>query len=75
MGHDADKGGGRKWVGQPLQRKEEGRLVRGKGKFVDDFKPDRCLYMHLVRSPYAHGTIDRVDVSSEQPPFMGLRPR
>ena len=64
MGHDREHGGGRKWVGQPIQRKEEGRLVRGMGKFVDDFKPDRCLYMNLVRSPYAHATIDRVDVSA-----------
>ncbi|MFI5088905.1 MAG: hypothetical protein ACHP7P_02455 [Terriglobales bacterium] len=56
----------RPWVGQPLRRKEERRLVTGRGKFVDDFKPDRCLHMWLVRSPYAHARIDRVDVTAAQ---------
>jgi len=54
------------WVGQPVRRKEERRLVAGRGKFVDDFKPDRCLHMWLVRSPQAHARIDRVDVSAAQ---------
>ncbi|MGH9812047.1 MAG: hypothetical protein ACRD4T_02825, partial [Candidatus Acidiferrales bacterium] len=26
------------WIGKPIRRKEEGRLVRGQGKFVDDYK-------------------------------------
>ncbi len=52
------------WVGKPLKRKEEARLVRGRGKFIDDLKPERCLYLRLVRSPYAHARIDRVDVSA-----------
>src|SRR2546426_171478 len=30
--------GSAKWVGQPIRRKEEDRLVRGKGIFVDDQK-------------------------------------
>lgn len=54
------------WVGKPLRRKEEARLVRGKGKFVDDIKPDRCLHLRLVRSPFAHARINRVDVSAAQ---------
>jgi len=52
------------WVGKPLKRKEEARLVRGRGKFIDDLKPERCLHMRLARSPYAHARIDRVDVSA-----------
>jgi CO/xanthine dehydrogenase Mo-binding subunit len=65
MAHEAGKSGAdRKWVGQPIQRKEEDRLVRGKGKFVDDFKPDRCLFMCLARSPYAHASVDRIDISA-----------
>ncbi|HEV8523871.1 MAG TPA: molybdopterin cofactor-binding domain-containing protein, partial [Terriglobales bacterium] len=54
------------WVGKPLRRKEEARLVRGRGKFVDDIKPDRCLHLRLVRSPFAHARIDRVDVSAAE---------
>src|SRR5579864_1656353 len=52
------------WVGKPLKRKEEARLVRGRGKFIDDLKPERCLSLRLVRSPYAHARIDKVDVAA-----------
>ena len=34
-----DKSNGQKrWVGQRVPRKEEGRLLRGQGKFIDDIK-------------------------------------
>ncbi len=58
--------GKQRWVGQPLRRREERRLVTGRGKFVDDVKPDRCLYLCLVRSPYAHARIEKVDVSAAE---------
>ncbi|MFY9531649.1 MAG: xanthine dehydrogenase family protein molybdopterin-binding subunit [Candidatus Acidiferrales bacterium] len=52
-----------RWVGKPIQRREESRLVQGKGIFVDDNRFEGMLYIHLVRSPYAHARIERVDVS------------
>src|SRR6476661_390915 len=52
-----------KWVGQPIRRKEEDRLVRGKGIFVDDQKLTGMLHIRFVRSSYAHAKIARVDVS------------
>jgi CO/xanthine dehydrogenase Mo-binding subunit len=52
-----------KWVGQPIRRKEEDRLVRGKGIFVDDQKLTEMLHIRFVRSPYAHAKITRVDAS------------
>lgn len=55
-----------KWVGQPLRRKEEDRLVRGQGKFVDDYKLPGMLYLCLVRSPYGHARIERLDVSEAE---------
>ncbi|MGH9774390.1 MAG: xanthine dehydrogenase family protein molybdopterin-binding subunit [Candidatus Acidiferrales bacterium] len=57
------KSGAGKWVGQPVRRREESRLVQGKGIFVDDYKLQGMLYMKLVRSPYAHARIERLDVS------------
>jgi CO/xanthine dehydrogenase Mo-binding subunit len=51
------------WVGQPIQRKEEDRLVRGKGIFVDDQKLTGMLHIRFVRSSYGHARIVRVDVS------------
>src|ERR1700674_4377131 len=52
-----------KWVGQPIQRKEEDRLVRGKGIFVDDQKLTGMLHIRFVRSSYGHAKIVKVDVS------------
>lgn len=55
--------GAPKWVGQPIRRKEEDRLVRGKGLFVDDEKMTGMLHLRIVRSSYAHARIARLDVS------------
>src|ERR1700746_692556 len=52
-----------KWVGQPIQRKEEDRLVRGKGIFVDDQKLTGMLHIRFVRSTYGHASVMKVDVS------------
>ena len=60
----AIKQDGRKnWVGQPLPRKEENRLLRGRGKFADDIKLREMLYLRFLRSPYAHAKFVSVDVS------------
>src|SRR5260221_11992817 len=52
-----------KWVGQPIRRKEEDRLVRGKGIFVDDQKFTGMLHIRFVRSSYGHAKLVKVDVS------------
>ncbi|MBZ5539934.1 MAG: xanthine dehydrogenase family protein molybdopterin-binding subunit [Acidobacteriia bacterium] len=52
-----------KWVGQPIRRKEEDRLVRGKGIYVDDQKMPGMAHIRFVRSPFAHANIRSVDVS------------
>jgi len=36
------------WVGQSLPRKEENRLLRGRGKFADDIKLENCP-LHVRR--------------------------
>ncbi|HLB87693.1 MAG TPA: hypothetical protein VJK29_08565, partial [Terriglobales bacterium] len=54
------------WVGRPLPRKEENRLLRGRGKFADDIKLREMLYLHFVRSPYAHAKIVSIDVSAAE---------
>jgi CO/xanthine dehydrogenase Mo-binding subunit len=58
------KDGTPKWVGQALPRKEENRLLRGRGKFADDIKLREMLYLKFVRSPYAHAKIVRVDIAA-----------
>src|SRR5260370_38849092 len=51
------------WVGKPIPRKEEARLVQGAGIFTDDYKLAGMLHIRFVRSPYAHARLKRVDVS------------
>ena len=49
-----------------FERREDNRLVRGLGRFVDDEGGSRVLHVKLVRSPYAHANILSVDVSAAE---------
>lgn len=51
-------------VGQPVRRKEDDTLLRGKGKYTDDFSLPGQLYAWMVRSPHAHGIIRGIDTSA-----------
>src|SRR6202046_816600 len=61
-----EKKNGQRWVGASLPRKEEDRLLRGRGKFTDDIKLREMLYLAFVRSPYAHARIVGVDISAAE---------
>lgn len=61
-----DRNGGDSWVGQHLRRKEDNRLVRGLGLFVDDYQHDEMAHMGFVRSPYAHAKILNIDTSAAE---------
>jgi aerobic carbon-monoxide dehydrogenase large subunit len=45
------------------KRREDFRLIRGKGSFVDDIKLPRMAYVAFVRSSVAHGRIIEIDSS------------
>jgi aerobic carbon-monoxide dehydrogenase large subunit len=47
-------------VGQSVLRKEDDALIRGKGRYTDDFAPSQALQALVLRSPHAHAkfTID-----------------
>ena len=49
-------------VGQPVKRVEDGRLLVGQGRFVDDLHLPRMVHAAFVRSPHAHALIRGVDV-------------
>jgi carbon-monoxide dehydrogenase large subunit len=51
-------------VGQAVLRKEDARLLRGQGSYVDNLTATGTAYAYIVRSPYAHARINRVDVSA-----------
>ena len=50
-------------IGQPLLRKEDVRLLTGKGRFSDDFSIEGQAYAAMVRSPHPHARIVRVNAA------------
>jgi carbon-monoxide dehydrogenase large subunit len=50
-------------VGTPVERKEDTALLTGQAQFVDDMSLPGMVWMAVVRSPYAHARITRVEVS------------
>lgn len=51
-------------VGQPVRRKEDDTLVRGKGKYTDDFVAPNQAYAFIVRSSHAHGILRNIDTKA-----------
>ncbi len=47
-------------IGQPVRRKEDFRLLTGKGCFGDDVAPPELAHAVIVRSPHAHARIASV---------------
>ncbi|HEX4658977.1 MAG TPA: xanthine dehydrogenase family protein molybdopterin-binding subunit [Streptosporangiaceae bacterium] len=56
--------GAARWVGQSVKRREDIRLVTGRGRYVDDVTMPGLLHAHFVRSPAARGTLSAVDVTA-----------
>jgi aerobic carbon-monoxide dehydrogenase large subunit len=54
----------RRLVGQPLLRREDARLLTGRGRYVDDFKCEGLHHAVVVRSPVAAGRIVAIDRSA-----------
>jgi carbon-monoxide dehydrogenase large subunit len=52
------------WVGTPVLRREDDRLLRGAGRFVDDMHAAGMLHAAVFRSPFAHARITSLDVSA-----------
>ncbi|HIB57400.1 MAG TPA: xanthine dehydrogenase family protein molybdopterin-binding subunit [Alphaproteobacteria bacterium] len=49
-------------VGQPLTRKEDLRLLTGRGRYVDDLSFPNQARAEFLRSPHAHARIVQIDV-------------
>jgi aerobic carbon-monoxide dehydrogenase large subunit len=63
-----------KSVGKPLQRKEDLRLLTGRGRFTDDFNLPGEAHAVILRSPHPHARILRIDdsVAREMPGVLGI---
>ena len=51
-------------MGHRMKRKEDPRFIQGHGNYVDDVKLPGMLYLDIVRSPYAHAKILKIDASA-----------
>ena len=63
MTHGAQHADGA-WIGRPLKRREDHRLLVGSGRYVDDISPHGCAHVVLLRSTHAHARIARLDVEA-----------
>jgi aerobic carbon-monoxide dehydrogenase large subunit len=61
-------------VGQPVRRKEDDTLVRGNGKYTDDFVLPGQAHAWIVRSSHAHGIIRGIDTEAAKamPGVLGV---
>lgn len=51
-----------KVFGAAVKRREDPRLITGKGRFTDDIQLPGMLYAAILRSPHAHARIRKIDV-------------
>lgn len=56
--------GATRYVGKRVPRKEDARLLTGRGRFVDDVVLPGMLHCAFVRSPIAHGAIRGIDTDA-----------
>ena len=50
-------------VGSPIERVEDLRFLRGRGRYVDDLAPDGLLHAVILRSSVAHGRFRAIDTT------------
>ena len=51
-------------IGKPVQRKEDKRLLTGKGYYVADVYPANATFMAVVRSAHAHARMRGIDTKA-----------
>jgi carbon-monoxide dehydrogenase large subunit len=63
-----------RFIGKPLPRKEDERLITGKGRFTDDFNLDGQAFAAMVRSPHPHARIVAIDTvaAKNMPGVLGV---
>ena len=52
------------WIGQPVNRKEDRRMLLGRGRFVADMDRPRLLHAAFARSPLAAATVASIDTGT-----------
>ena len=64
----------RPFIGRPMPRFEDRRLVTGNGRYTDDFRQENECHAVFLRSPYPSARIISIDVSAalEHPGVLGV---
>jgi aerobic carbon-monoxide dehydrogenase large subunit len=67
-------GQGSTLIGAAVKRKEDPRLITGAGKYTGDVQLSGMTYMAVLRSPYAHAHIRRIDAARarQQPGVLAV---
>ncbi|HEV7129691.1 MAG TPA: xanthine dehydrogenase family protein molybdopterin-binding subunit, partial [Ktedonobacterales bacterium] len=50
--------------GASVKRREDPRLITGRGSYTDDIKLPGMVYMAILRSPFGHARITRIDTTA-----------
>jgi carbon-monoxide dehydrogenase large subunit len=60
--------------GSGIKRREDPRLITGQAKYTDDIALPGMVYLSVVRSPYAHARIKRIDTkkAAAMPGVLGV---
>jgi aerobic carbon-monoxide dehydrogenase large subunit len=53
-----------RYFGRGLKRREDPKLITGRGRYTDDLTPTGALHMAILRSPHAHARITSLDTSA-----------
>src|SRR5436305_13326941 len=77
MYHELRKRGtssGSRYVGRPMPRFEDRRLMRGAGRYTDDVPVEGQSYAVFVRSPHAHADIISINTAAARsmPGVLGV---
>ena len=55
---------GTRFIGAPIKRREDQSLLTGAGTYVDNMTVPGMVWMSVVRSPYAHARVTRIDLDA-----------
>src|SRR5882672_6937059 len=62
------------YVGRPLKRSEDPKLITGRGQYVEDIKLPELAHLAFLRSPHAHARVTaiRTDAARSAPGVLAV---
>jgi aerobic carbon-monoxide dehydrogenase large subunit len=63
---------GARFIGRPVRRREDLRILRGESRFLDDLESARLAHVAFVRSPHAHARITACRLPRKAEGLLGV---